>query len=124
MFRMRSGRSLALATIIALTLSCDGDSNEPSRIEVEGQWTGGIQDGTGMTVATITLTLGETDGAVTGSGNFVTSTGSAAFALTTTGIYLPPNLSLTISALGFENVNLTATVGETSITGSLNGSAF
>jgi hypothetical protein len=37
---------------------------------------------------------------------------------------VPPNLSLTLSTPGFSDMNLTATVGEQSMTGSLNGSGF
>lgn len=42
-------------------------------------------------------------------------------ALTVQGTYSSPHLSLT---LAFEDMNLTATVGETDLTGTVNGSGF
>lgn len=110
-----------LLMLLALA-ACGGDSNEPTRIEAEGQWSGGIHDNSGTTVGNMTLTLVETSGAVTGSGSL--TAGTLGLALTTTGTYTPPSLSLTVTAPGFENMNLTATVGETTLTGTLNGSGF
>jgi hypothetical protein len=112
-------RRLILAAALALT-ACGGDSG-PARIEAEGQWSGGIQDN-GATIGHMTLTLVETSGAVTGSGNL--TAGTLGLALTTSGTYAPPSLSLTVSAPGYNDMNLTATVGETSMTGTLNGSGF
>jgi hypothetical protein len=45
-------------------------------------------------------------------------------AVTAEGTYATPDLTLTLSAQGFEDVNLSAEVGETSIVGTRNGSGF
>jgi hypothetical protein len=70
----------------------------------------------------MTLTLTEATGTVSGSGNL--SSSSAAVAVTASGTYSPPSLSLNLSAAGFETVNLSATVGEQTMSGTLNGSGF
>lgn len=111
--------------LIALTLglfACGSDSSGPAKIEAEGQWTGNIQHNDGTALGTMTLTLSETNSAVTGSGNI--NAGTEAIALTVVGTYTQPNLSVTLSSQGFSDVNLTATVGETSMTGTMNGSGF
>jgi hypothetical protein len=114
-------RQFLMALALALP-ACGGDSNEPSRIEAEGQWVGPVHDNDGSTIGQLTLTLSETNGAVTGSGSLTSP--SFSNALTVTGTYVPPSLSLTLSAPGFSDMNLTARVGDTSLTGSLNGSGF
>jgi hypothetical protein len=48
----------------------------------------------------------------------------ASLAVTASGTYSEPSLSLNLAATGFETVNLTATVGEETMTGMLNGSGF
>ena len=106
-----------------LTAACGGDgSSGPTRVEAEGSWTGSIKDNSGSQVGTLTLTLTETNGSVSGNGNLASS--SEALAVTASGTYSPPNLSLNLSAPGFETVNLSATVGEQTMTGTLNGSGF
>lgn len=111
-----------LLILLAFALACGGDSNEPTRIEAEGQWSGPINNNSGTPLGTMVLTLVETAGAVTGSGNV--TAGTESLAITTTGTYAPPNLSLTLSAPGFNDMNLTGTVAETALTGTLNGSGF
>jgi hypothetical protein len=70
----------------------------------------------------LALTLNESDGTVTGTGTL--STAGDAIALTITGNYAPPNVSLQMNAAGFEPMNLSGTVAEDEIDGTLNGSGF
>ncbi len=113
----RLARVLACALLLA---SCGGgDKTGPTPIEVQGTWQGSLTDGSN---ATISLTLAETAGTVTGSGNLATS--ATAIAVTVTGTYAEPHVSLTLAAPGFNNTNLSATVGETSMSGTLNGSGY
>jgi hypothetical protein len=48
----------------------------------------------------------------------------ASLAVTASGTYSEPSLSLNLAATGFETVNQTATVGEETMTATLNGSGF
>ncbi len=112
---MRQAKFLAVLGMLALA-GCGGDSG-PAPIQAEGNWQGTTQNGT-----VLALTLTETNGAVQGTGTFTTP--SESIPLTGTGTYVEPQLSFTIAAEGFNNLNLTTTVGESRMTGTLNGSGF
>jgi hypothetical protein len=114
-------RYLPLALMLALT-ACGGDggSTEPDIPEVTGQWNGPVNTSGGS--GSLALTLNESDGTVTGTGTL--STAGDAIALTITGNYAPPNVSLQMNAAGFEPMNLSGTVAEDEIDGTLNGSGF
>jgi hypothetical protein len=114
-------RYLPLALMLALT-ACGGDggSTEPDIPEVTGQWNGPVNTSGGS--GSLALTLNESDGTVTGTGTL--STAGDALALTITGNYAPPNVSLQMNAAGFEPMNLSGTVAEDDIDGTLNGSGF
>jgi hypothetical protein len=88
---------------------------------VAGAWRGPVQNN-GATIATLSLTLNETSGSVRGNGALGNDLGS--IVLNASGTYNSPNLSLTLSSVGFESVNLTATVGKADMQGTLNGSGF
>jgi hypothetical protein len=114
-------RNLLWVAVAAFTLACGGDGgNEPSVPEVEGQWNGPINTSVGS--GTLALTLNETGGTVTGTGT-LTVPGDA-LSLTVTGNYAAPNVSLQMSAQGFEPMTLGGTVGDETIAGTLNGSGF
>jgi hypothetical protein len=111
--------------LVGLTLliaACGGDSGptEPDVPEVEGQWNGPITTNLGS--GSLALTLNEASGTVTGTGT-LSVTGDA-LALTVTGNYAPPNVSLQMTSAGFEPMNLSGTVSEDEIDGTLNGSGF
>jgi hypothetical protein len=118
---MRSLTKLAVATVIALTLGCGNDSSGPARIEVEGNWSGSFNLTSGTPV-TLNMTLTETSGSVSGNGTLV-SAGSS-IAETISGTYSRPQVSLNFHSEGFSDSNLSGTVGETTITGTLTGSGF
>jgi hypothetical protein len=61
-------------------------------------------------------------GNVSGTGTL--SVSGDALALTVTGNYAPPNVSLQMMSPGFEPMNLSGTVSEDEIDGVLNGSGF
>jgi hypothetical protein len=83
-------RYLMVARML-LAAGCGGDSStEPEDPEVEGQWNGPINTDVGS--GSLALTLTETDGTVSDTGT-LSVTGDA-LALTVTGTYAPPNLSL------------------------------
>jgi hypothetical protein len=71
----------------------------------------------------VDVTLTETDGTLTGSGNL--SGPDWSIAITATGTHAHPNVSMTISAQGYQDMNYTGTMaGDAAITGRLNGSGF
>jgi hypothetical protein len=114
-------KGLVLALLV-LVAACGGDSTGPTKIEAEGAWHGTINDNGGNQIGTMSLTLTETSGSVSGTGNL--SNAGTGIAVTATGTYSQPNLSLNLTAPGFSAVNLTATVGQRTMTGTLNGSGF
>lgn len=111
-------RLLVMLPLFAL-LSCGGDSDpvdipEPDPT-VTGSWIG---------TTTLLLTMNEqADGSVTGGGSLADAN---TIALTiSSGTHVFPNLSLTLTATGFEDMNLTGTVtSATSIAAALSGSGF
>jgi hypothetical protein len=111
-----------LAGLTLLIAACGGDSGstEPDVPDVQGQWNGPINTNVGS--GNLALTLNEANGNITGSGT-LTVTGDA-LALTVTGNYAPPNVSLQMTSPGFEPMNLSGTVNEDEINGTLNGSGF
>lgn len=108
--------------LMLLAAGCGGGdgSTEPDDPEVEGQWNGPINTDVGS--GSLALTLTETDGSVSGNGTL--SVPGDALALTVTGTYAPPNLSLEMTSPGFEPLNLSGDVSEDEIDGTLNGSGF
>jgi hypothetical protein len=113
-------RALIGAMLVALAVGCGGDSNGPSTPKVSGQWTGPINTSTGS--GTLSLTLNDAGGNVTGTGTL--SVPGDALALTVTGNYSAPNVSLQMTSPGFEPMNLSGTVDDRKIQGTLNGSGF
>lgn len=114
-------RISSVAVLAMLVVACGGDSG-PAKIEAEGSWSGPVHDNSGATIGQLALTLVETSGSVTGSGN-ISGTGVAE-ALDATGSYSAPSLSLNLTSPGFNTINLTAVVAETQMTGTLSGSGF
>ncbi|HWB43720.1 MAG TPA: hypothetical protein VG500_20835 [Gemmatimonadales bacterium] len=107
-------------TLLAAACGGDGGSTEPEVPEVEGQWNGPIITNVGS--GSLSLTLNEAGGTVTGTGT-LSVTGDAV-ALTVTGNYAQPNVSLQMTSPGFEPLNLSGEVSEEEIDGTLNGSGF
>jgi hypothetical protein len=114
-------RKLWLAGLVVLAIGCGGGDGNDNTPTVEGQWSGTITTAEGSGDLGLTLNEGA-NGAVTGTGNLVVP--GDALALTVTGNYSPPTVSLTMSSQGFEPMNLTGTVSSSAITGTLNGSGF
>ena len=114
-------RKFLLSALLATTLACGGgDGNGPSTPEAEGQWDGPINTNEGS--GTLSLTLNDASGNITGTGT-LTVPGDA-YALTITGNYAPPNISLQMTSPGFEPMVLAGTVDDDGIQGVLNGSGF
>ena len=79
-------------------LGCGDDANEPKIPSLDGRWSGTTSD------LTIDLTLTESDREITGSG---TLSGSSSLALQVDGSHVHPDVSLTMSASGYEDTNFT-----------------
>jgi hypothetical protein len=111
-----------LATLAtALTLACSDSFGPQSALN--GTWTGSASDGSATSISA-TLTLIESKGTISGSGN-LSGTGGAA-AITVTGTHTGANVSLTLSIAGFQPANFTGAVevGGLRMNGTLNGSGF
>jgi hypothetical protein len=70
----------------------------------------------------LTLTLAESNGAVTGAGSL--TIGTTPFALTATGVYSSPHLALILTNQFYQSIDLEVTVGAKALTGTLNGSGY
>ncbi len=112
-------RVLLLAALAALVIGCRSGT-EPTPT-VTGQWTGSfIAGGNGLS---LTLTLQDAGGAVTGSGHL--DAAGVSIAWTATGTHVHPNVSLTLTSAGYESVNLSGHCDNAStISATLNGSGF
>jgi hypothetical protein len=114
-------RYLLVGLMLFLAGCGGGDgATEPDEPHVEGQWNGPINTDVGS--GSLALTLTEGDGTVSGTGTL--SVSGDALALTVTGTYVPPNVSLQMTSQGFEPMNLSGEVAEDEIDGTLNGSGF
>jgi hypothetical protein len=109
---------LALALVSA---ACSDDSSGPDPIEIDGSWAGSFQVPSGGT-GSLTMTLQESGGQVTGNGNITGPSGS--LAITVSGTYSEPNAALAIASSGFNDLSLTGVVGEEQFTGTFQGSGF
>jgi len=113
-------RKTALFLTLALLLAAcggGGDSTGPSRPNLDGAWSG---SNAGITLS---VTLNENRGDVFGDGNLTSI--NASIALTVSGTYSSPSVSLTMSAQGYQDLNFTGSMASpTSMTGTLNGSGF
>ena len=112
-------RLLLLLSLFAMLAACGDDSVAPDPDPtVTGSWIGT----TGTTTLLLTMNQ-QPDGSVSGSGSIADVT---TIALTiSAGTQVFPNLSLTLTATGLQDLNLTGTVtSSTAIAARLNGSGY
>jgi hypothetical protein len=112
-------RVILAALCLGLVAGCKGTEVVTPKVVVSGGWRGSINQG--GTPYTLEMVLIENAGVVTGT---ATLTGGTALANTVTGSYTAPTLGLSLSAPGYQPLNLIATVGVGTMTGTLNGSGF
>jgi hypothetical protein len=114
---MKAWPMLVAALLVA---SCSKDTTAPTPT-MTGQWSGSFSSN-GVATA-LSMTLQETGGNITGSGNL--SAPGVAIAITVAGTHAHPNVSLTLSATGFSPINLSGQYTDTrTITATLNGSGY
>jgi hypothetical protein len=110
-------RILSLALMLALLAACGDGPTDPPIPSLTGRWTGTTGD------IAVDLTLTETGGALSGSGHLAAP--SMSLAITATGTHAHPNVSMTIRAQGYEDMDYSGTMsGDAAIVGRLNGSGF
>lgn len=107
-------KKFLLIFVALLAVACS-DSTGPAP-RVTGNWSGTVGS------ASLTLQLTQTDAAVSGTGAFSGPGGSAA--MTATGSYIKPTVSMTLSSPGFEPINITGTLNGDALNGTANGSGF
>jgi hypothetical protein len=123
----RTMRKIIIAAVFVLAITaCGSDSSEPTlpaKPSVTGTWRATVTGSSG-TSSNITVTLNHDtiSNAITGSGSF--SQGTASAVLTVQGFYATPQVTLTMSAQGFQSMTATATHNASQIVGTLNGSGF
>jgi hypothetical protein len=114
-------RKVIFAALVAFAAGCGGDGGSDNTPTLDGQWIGTVNTNAGSGELSLTLNEGN-NGQVTGTGT-LTVVGDAV-ALTVTGNYSPPNVSLQMTNPQFEPANLTGTVSKDQIKGTLNGSGL
>ena len=114
-------RRVLLAALVAFAVGCGGDGGSDNTPTLDGQWVGTVNTSSGSGELSLTLNEGN-NGQVTGTGT-LTVVGDAV-ALTVTGNYSPPDVSLQMTNPQFEPANLTGTVSKDQIKGTLNGSGL
>ena len=114
-------RKLFFAALVALAAGCGGDGGSDNTPTLDGLWVGTINTNGGSGELSLTLNEGN-NGQVTGTGTLTVV--SDAVALTVTGNYSPPNVSMQMTNPQFEPTNLTGTVSKDQIKGTLNGSGL
>ncbi len=120
---LRSLRVFASSAVLVVSLAgCGGDGGtDPDTSDVAGSWSGTLEGDDGST-GTLTLTLSETGGNVTGNGTL--TAGSESLPLTVSGSYSAPDLTLTLNSPCCDPATLAATIEGGVMTGQLNGSGF
>ena len=109
---------IPLILVASLALGgCTDDPVTPEPPTVAGQWSGSM-DG-----LTFSMLLTQDESQVTGTGQG-TGGSEGSDVLTITGVYLPPNVSLTIESSVYSATNFTGVHSEHTITGHLNGGGF
>lgn len=116
----RAYRSVAFVLVLA---ACGGgDSAGPgTEVAVAGIWSGRVTLG-GGTSATLRINISEHSGDVSGTCWLKASNYSLGLSLS--GAYDSPSLAATISSQGYQPMQLTATVSETEMVGTLDESGF
>lgn len=109
-------KRFALFALAALAACSGGDAVAPPPV-LNATWTGTTNG------QTFSMILTENGGSVTGSGT-LTNTPSGTLALTVTGSYASPNVSLSMTSGLHPAINLTAVVAGKTMTGTLQGSGF
>ena len=110
-------RRFLMAGLSALLVACGSDSATAPKISAGGTWSGVIGG------QTLSMTLVESSGAVTGTGT-ITNTPTGTRALTITGTFVSSKLTATLSSGTLQPIALQASIAGSSMTGSLTGSGF
>lgn len=106
----------ATLLILAVALASCKEPTAPTPT-VNGSWSGTVG------AQRITVTMGQTGATVTGSGT-MTGTPRGTLAMSVTGTYAHPSLSITLSNAMVQPLNFTATQSAGTLRGSLQGSGF
>ena len=108
---------LQLIFFSVAAVGCGDDANEPKIPSLDGRWSGTTSD------LTLSVTLTEDERVVTGSGTL--SGSSTSIALAVDGSHVHPDVSLTMSASGYEDMNFTGEfINDEAVRGELRGSGF
>jgi hypothetical protein len=102
-----------------LLVGCGGAGTEP-KPTIAGTWTGNVI--TANSSSSVTLTLQQSGTSLTGNGAWIGTTGTAA--LTVSGTFTAPSMSLTIGSPVYDPINFPGTISGRMMTGTMNGSGF
>lgn len=117
-FRVRSMKRVAWLVLTTLVITACGDSSGPRTPSMTGTWNGSIGS------YSMSITLREQSGSITGNGVDQWSGGSSA--LTVTGTHNHPQVALTLQSQGYQDMAFTGEFGSTDnrVVGQLSGAGF
>lgn len=117
--QVRYARRYLGVVLLAVVAACGKDSTGPKSYSANGTWQG---TGSGFTMR---LTLAQNSQQVTGDGTITASGNGGSLAVSVTGTNVSPNLSLTLHATGYEDLNVSGTfVSSSTVNATLSGSGF
>lgn len=112
----RRGPTLLIVLSLFLLGSC-GDPTGLGETNIDDSWTGAVA------TSTLTVTITENHGTITGSGRI--TGGAAALALNVTGTRAKENVSMTLSSPGYQPMNFEGEIRhKDQITGTISGSGY
>lgn len=119
---IQSIKTLALMIVISASLvACSDNPVEPDVPSLTGRWAG--QTSIQGVPLSLDVQLQDNDGSVSGAGTMVLV---EPLAITTTGVYNFPSLTLTVRSNDFDDMSFTGELGAdgNSISGGMRGSGF
>jgi hypothetical protein len=125
-FGARSWRLAVAAVLLGVVAACSSSEASGPNGRPSGKWVGSMVSGT-FTLSLELVLVEDASGKVTGNGFISTAIGgvtNANAALTATGAFVAPDLSVNLASPGFSTLNLTGTISGDSFNARLNGSGL
>lgn len=117
----------ALLLMSAGAVGCSSSESTGPNGRPTGNWVGSMTISSTFTVTINMVLIEDATGKVTGNGYLTTAvsgTVNTTAAVTATGSFVAPHLSLNLASAGFTTMNLTGPIAGNTLTAVLNGSGF
>src|SRR5437762_1347999 len=124
------GRSRLLISFLLMSagaVACSSSESTGPNGRPTGNWVGSVAIGTTFSVTINVVLIEDAAGKVTGNGyltSALSGTVNNTAAVTATGSFVAPHLSLNLSSAGFNTMNVSGPIAGNTLTTVLNGSGF